>query len=77
MSSVLKFTIVEMKLSRMMTLRMDFQSKSRSPSRVQMDSRASFTASGGLGSLRISTKCCFFIPLTAVLWGLGRGEGRG
>jgi hypothetical protein len=65
MSSVLKFTIVGMKLSFMMMLRSDFQSRFCSPRRVQMDSSASLTAGGGLGRDLISTKCCLLMPFTA------------
>lgn len=66
MSSVEKFTMVEMKLSLMMTPRMVLQSVACSPSNKQMDSKASLTAGGGLPMERTSTRCCFLIDLTAV-----------
>lgn len=66
MSSVLKLMMVLMKLSLMMTCLMDFQSVSLSPRRVQIPSKASFTAGGGLGRDLTSTRFCFLIPLTAV-----------
>jgi hypothetical protein len=67
MSSVLKLlTTVLMKLSRMMTARIDFQSLAFSPSNKQMDSRANFTTAGGFAMVRISTNCCFLIDFTAV-----------
>uniref|UniRef100_A0A8B9LJX7 Uncharacterized protein n=2 Tax=Astyanax mexicanus TaxID=7994 RepID=A0A8B9LJX7_ASTMX len=58
-------TIVGMKFSRIMMERICFQSVVLSPSSRQMDSRASFTAAGGLAMDRTSTKCCFLIDLTA------------
>ena len=66
MSSVEKFTMVEMKLSLMMTPRMVLQSVACSPSNKQMDSKANLTAGGGLPIERTSTRCCFLIDLTAV-----------
>ena len=66
MSSVEKFTMVEIKLSLMMTPRMVLQSVACSPSNKQMDSKASLTAGGGLPMERTSTRCCFLIDLTAV-----------
>ena len=66
MSSVEKFTMVEMKLSLMMTPRMVLQSVACSPSNKQIDSKASLTAGGGLPMERTSTRCCFLIDLTAV-----------
>jgi hypothetical protein len=64
-SSVLKLTIVEMKLSRIMILRIDFQSVVSSPSNKQIDSRVNLTPCGGLLRFFISTKFCFLIDLTA------------
>lgn len=64
-SSAEKFTIVGMKFSLIMMERICFQSVVLSPSSRQMDSRASFTAAGGLAIERTSTRCCFFIDLTA------------
>ncbi len=64
-SSVLKLTIVEMKLSRIIILRIDFQSVVSSPSNKQIDSRVNFTPCGGLLRFLISTKFCFLIDLTA------------
>ena len=66
MSSVEKFTTVEMKLSLMITPRRALQSAACSPSSKQMDSKASLTAGGGLPMERTSTKCCFLIDFTAV-----------
>lgn len=67
MSSVLKLeTIVLIKLSLMMTARIDFQSLAFSPSNKQIDSNASFTTAGGFAMERTSTKCCFFIDFTAI-----------
>ena len=66
MSSVEKFTMVEIKLSLMMTPRMVLQSAACSPSNKQMDSKASLTAGGGLPMERTSTRCCFLIDFTAV-----------
>lgn len=67
MSSVVKWTIVEIKFSRMMIPRSDFHSKSVSPNRVHIDSMAIFTTGGGLGKDLTSTKCCFLMDLTARL----------
>lgn len=71
MSSVVKWTMVEIKFSLMMILRRDFHSKSVSPNRVQIDSMAIFTTGGGLGKDLTSTKCCFLMDLTA---GLKQGQ---
>uniref|UniRef100_A0A7M4F3Q9 Uncharacterized protein n=1 Tax=Crocodylus porosus TaxID=8502 RepID=A0A7M4F3Q9_CROPO len=60
-----KFTIVGMKFSLMMMERICFQSVVLSPNKRQMDSSASFTAAGGLAIERTSTRCCFFMDLTA------------
>uniref|UniRef100_A0A3B3QS31 Uncharacterized protein n=1 Tax=Paramormyrops kingsleyae TaxID=1676925 RepID=A0A3B3QS31_9TELE len=60
-----KLTMVGMKFSRIMMERICFQSVVLSPRRRQMDSRASFTAAGGLAMDRTSTKCCFLMDLTA------------
>ena len=57
--------MVAMKLSLRRTPRMAFQSVAGSPMRRQMDSIAIFTIFGGLASVRISTRCCLFIDLTA------------
>lgn len=54
-----------MKLSRIITARIDFQSLALSPRSKQIDSNASFTTAGGLPIVRISTNCCFLIDLTA------------
>uniref|UniRef100_A0A8C3GA96 Uncharacterized protein n=1 Tax=Cyclopterus lumpus TaxID=8103 RepID=A0A8C3GA96_CYCLU len=59
-------TIVGMKFSLMMMERICFQSVVLSPRSRQMDSRASFTAAGGLAIERTSTRCCFLIDLTAI-----------
>lgn len=67
MSSVVKWTIVEIKFSLIMILRSDFHSKSVSPSSVHIDSMANFTTGGGLGKDLTSTKCCFLMDLTASL----------
>uniref|UniRef100_A0A803TJX3 Uncharacterized protein n=1 Tax=Anolis carolinensis TaxID=28377 RepID=A0A803TJX3_ANOCA len=64
-SSAEKFTIVGMKFSRIMMERICFQSVVLSPKSRQIDSSASFTAPGGLAIERTSTRCCFFIDLTA------------
>lgn len=73
MSSVLKLlTTVLMKLSRMMTVRIDFQSLAFSPSNKQIDSRANLTTAGGFAIVRISTNCCFLIDFTAV-WKIMQG----
>lgn len=66
-SSVLKFETIEfMKFSRMITMRIDFQSDAFSPSNRQMDSSASLTSGGGFAIERTSTRCCFLIDFTAV-----------
>uniref|UniRef100_A0A3Q3JK27 Uncharacterized protein n=1 Tax=Monopterus albus TaxID=43700 RepID=A0A3Q3JK27_MONAL len=59
-------TMVGMKFSLMMMERICFQSVVLSPSSKQMDSRASFTAAGGLAMERTSTRCCFLMDLTAI-----------
>uniref|UniRef100_A0A8D2J3L5 Uncharacterized protein n=1 Tax=Varanus komodoensis TaxID=61221 RepID=A0A8D2J3L5_VARKO len=64
-SSAEKFTMVGMKFSRIMMDRICFQSVVLSPKSRQIDSSASFTAAGGLAIERTSTRCCFFIDLTA------------
>lgn len=67
MSSVLKLeTIVLIKLSLIITARIDFQSLAFSPNKRQIDSKASLTTAGGFAMDRTSTKCCFFIDFTAV-----------
>uniref|UniRef100_A0A3B5JXV1 Uncharacterized protein n=1 Tax=Takifugu rubripes TaxID=31033 RepID=A0A3B5JXV1_TAKRU len=65
-SSTEKLTIVGMKFSLMMMERICFQSVVLSPRSKQMDSRASFTAAGGLAIERTSTRCCFLMDLTAI-----------
>uniref|UniRef100_A0A3B3QSM3 Uncharacterized protein n=1 Tax=Paramormyrops kingsleyae TaxID=1676925 RepID=A0A3B3QSM3_9TELE len=65
MSSETKLTMLEMKLSLIITCLIFFQSLVSSPSRRQIDSSASFTAAGGLAMARTSTRCCFLIELTA------------
>uniref|UniRef100_A0A8C2BT09 Uncharacterized protein n=1 Tax=Cyprinus carpio TaxID=7962 RepID=A0A8C2BT09_CYPCA len=65
MSSETKLTMLEMKLSLIITCLIFFQSLVSSPSRRQIDSRASLTAAGGLAITRTSTRCCFLIELTA------------
>ena len=65
MSSVEKFTTVEIKLSLMITPLMALQSAACSPSNKQMDSKASFTAGGGFPMERTSTRCCFLMDFTA------------
>lgn len=65
MLSVSKLTIVGMKLSRIMMLRMDFQSVVSSPSSKQIDSSVSFTPCGGLFKFLISTRFCFLMDFTA------------
>lgn len=65
-SSVLKFVTIELiKLSRMMTALIDFQSVAFSPRRRQMDSKASLTTAGGFAIERTSTKYCLRIDFTA------------
>uniref|UniRef100_A0A3B4C7U0 Uncharacterized protein n=1 Tax=Pygocentrus nattereri TaxID=42514 RepID=A0A3B4C7U0_PYGNA len=80
MSSETKLTMLEMKLSLIITCLIFFQSLVSSPSRRQIDSKASLTAAGGLAMARTSTRCCFFIELTAgegmEEWGEG-GMGKG
>ena len=66
MSSVEKLMMVGMKFSRIRILRMDFHSVVGSPINRQILSMAIFTSRGGEGRDRTSTRCCFFIPLTAV-----------
>lgn len=66
MSSVEKLMMVGMKFSRIRILRMDFHSVVGSPISRQILSMAIFTSRGGEGRDRTSTRCCFFIPLTAV-----------
>jgi hypothetical protein len=63
--SVSKLTMVEMKFSRIMMLRMDFQSVVSSPRSRQIDSRVSLTPWGGLFKFLISTKFCFLMDFTA------------
>uniref|UniRef100_A0AAQ4RVA5 Uncharacterized protein n=1 Tax=Gasterosteus aculeatus aculeatus TaxID=481459 RepID=A0AAQ4RVA5_GASAC len=65
-SSASKLTIVGMKFSLMIMERICFQSVVLSPRSRQMDSRASFTAAGGLAMERTSTRCCFLMDLTAI-----------
>ena len=65
-SSVEKFTIVLMKFSLTIICLIAFQSGAFSPSRRQIDSRAFFTATGGLAIVLSSTRCCFLIDFTAV-----------
>lgn len=67
MFSVLKLTIVGMKLSFIITARICFQSVALSSSNRHMDSNASFTTAGGFAIDRISTRCCRLIPFTATL----------
>lgn len=68
MSSVLKLeTMVLIKLSLMITARIDFQSLAFSPSRRQIDSNASFTSTGGFAIERTSTRCCLLIDFTATV----------
>uniref|UniRef100_A0A8D0BAW1 Uncharacterized protein n=1 Tax=Salvator merianae TaxID=96440 RepID=A0A8D0BAW1_SALMN len=66
MSSLLKLTMLVMKLSLRITGLIFFHSFVSSPKRRQMDSKASFTAAGGLAMALTSTRCCFFIELTAI-----------
>lgn len=67
MSSVEKFTTVEIKLSRMRMLLMALQSVVGSPRSRQMDSRANLTTFGGFGRFLISTRCGLLILFTAAL----------
>ena len=69
-SSVEKFTTVEMKLSLMMAPRMVLQSAACSPRSRQMDSSANLTAGGGFPMERTSTRCCFLMDFTAARNGL-------
>lgn len=57
-----------MKFSRMMTDLIVFQTGDvvPSPSRRHIDSNVTFTIAGGFAIERTSTRCCFFIDLTAV-----------
>uniref|UniRef100_A0A4W4EQZ7 Uncharacterized protein n=1 Tax=Electrophorus electricus TaxID=8005 RepID=A0A4W4EQZ7_ELEEL len=71
-----KLTIVGMKFSRIMMERICFQSVVLSPRSRQMDSRASFTAAGGLAMDRTSTKCCFLMDLTAKMITQEEGDGE-
>ena len=67
MLSVSKLTMLGTKDSFTMTDLMVFQSVAFStPSNIQMDSRAVFTAAGGLAMERTSTKCCFLMDFTAI-----------
>ena len=66
MSSVEKLMMVGMKFSRIRILRIDFHSVVGSPISKQILSIAIFTSRGGCGRDRTSTRCCFFMPLTAV-----------
>lgn len=69
MSSVLKFATIEfMKFSRIITARIDFQSDAFSPRSKQMDSNANLTIAGGLAIERTSTRCCFLMDFTAVIY---------
>lgn len=67
MSSVLNETMELMKVSRIITVRIAFQSNAFSPSNKQIDSNANLTIAGGFAIERISTKCCFLIDFTAIL----------
>lgn len=73
-SSVLKLTMLDMKLSLIIMDLMALQSTSGSPRSKQIASRESFTNGGGLGRARISAKCCFLMPFTAVFQRVGREE---
>lgn len=55
-----------MKLSLRITGLIFFQSHVSSPNKRQIDSKASFTAGGGLAIVLTSIRCCFFIELTAI-----------
>lgn len=57
--------MVAMKFSRMITERMDLQSLAFSCSNKHTDSSAILTVAGGFAIDLTSTKCCFFIDLTA------------
>lgn len=63
--SVLKFTMVAIKFSRIITDRIERHSFAFSCSNMQTDSKAIFTLIGGFAIERTSTRCCFFIDLTA------------
>lgn len=63
---MLKFTMVAMKFSRIMTERIERHSLAFSCSNIQTDSSAIFTLIGGFAIERTSTRCCFFIDLTAL-----------
>ena len=65
MSSVCSETILPIKLSLMITLRMAFQSVTVSPINKHAASRANLTAGGGFPIERISTKSFFLIDFTA------------
>lgn len=68
MSSARKEIIFGTKFSRITMVRNVFQSfkaVTGSPSNKQIDSRAILTIGGGLAIVRISTKCCRLIDLTA------------
>lgn len=67
MLSVLNWTMILMKFSRITTARIDFQSDAFSPSSKQIDSNANLTIAGGLAIERTSTKCCLRIDLTAIV----------
>ena len=67
MSSVEKFTILGINVALLQITRISFQSVVGVPSRIQMDSKASFIAGGGFPNLRTSSRFAFFIDLTAVL----------
>lgn len=64
--STSKFKIVGTKLSRIITVRIAFQSSTASLSIKHIDSRAIFTGNGGLLIDLTSTKCCLFMALTAI-----------
>uniref|UniRef100_A0A8C7YAG6 Uncharacterized protein n=1 Tax=Oryzias sinensis TaxID=183150 RepID=A0A8C7YAG6_9TELE len=74
-SSKEKLTMLLMKLSLMITCLIFFQSLVSSPSKRQIDSKASLTAAGGLVIARTSTRCCLLIELTIEKQSQrGRGE---
>jgi len=54
-----------MKFSLIVTERIVRHSVVFSPRRRQIDSRATFTTAGGFAIERTSTRCCFFMDLTA------------
>lgn len=68
--SLLKFTIVAMKFSRIITDRIERHSLAFSCNNKQTDSNAILTLFGGFAIERTSTRCCFFIDLTANNWGV-------